>query len=75
MTALGKPLIVLGLVIAAIGLLVAAGDRLPLKIGRLPGDFVWKSGNTTIYIPLTTIVLLNVVLAAVMWVLNKSRGA
>ncbi len=73
MSALGKPLIVAGLLIAVIGVLLSAGDRLPFKIGRLPGDIVWKGRNTTLYFPLTTIILLNAALALVMWLANRIR--
>lgn len=74
MSTLGKPLIILGLAIAVIGALMVAGDRLPFRIGRLPGDIVWKGRNTTVYFPLTTIILLNLALAVIMWLLNRSRG-
>lgn len=71
MASLGKPLVAIGLAIALVGLLMIAGESLPLKIGRLPGDIVWRKGNTTLYFPLTTMILLNVVLAAVMWLFRR----
>lgn len=71
MSSLGRPLVLIGLAIAAIGVLLMVGENLPIKIGRLPGDIIWKKGHTTIYFPLTTIILLNIVLAAVMWVFRR----
>jgi len=42
-----------------------------LGIGRLPGDFVYSRGNTTIYIPIMTSIILSIVLNAVLWMLGR----
>ena len=55
---MGKLLVVVGLIIAGVGLLVMLG----LPLGRLPGDFSWRRGNSTFYFPLTTSILLSVLL-------------
>ena len=55
---MGKALIIIGLAIAAIGLVVALG----VPLGRLPGDFVYRRGAFTFYFPLTTAVVLSVLL-------------
>lgn len=73
MGSLGRPLIALGLMIALIGVVLVLGERLPFRIGRLPGDIVYRGRNTTLYFPLTTMILINVVLALVMWLFNKVR--
>jgi hypothetical protein len=59
---LGRLLIAGGLILAALGVLVLLGDKLPFRLGRLPGDIVWQGKNTTFYFPITTLVLLNLVL-------------
>jgi hypothetical protein len=64
-------LIITGLVIAAIGVLLVLGDRLPFRIGRLPGDFVYRGKNTTFYFPLATSILLSVVLSLVLWLIQR----
>lgn len=62
---MGKVLIAVGLLIAAIGAAMTVG----LPLGRLPGDLVFRRGNATIYIPLATCVVLSVVLTLVLaWV-------
>ena len=62
---MGKVLIAVGLLIVAIGAAMTVG----LPLGRLPGDFVLRRGNATIYIPLATCVVLSVVLTLVLaWV-------
>lgn len=62
MSGLGRLLIAGGLILAALGVLVLLGDKLPFRLGRLPGDIVWQGKNTTFYFPITTLVLLNLVL-------------
>ena len=61
---IGKALIILGVVVAIIGLLVTFGPRIPL-LGRLPGDISIHRGDTHIYIPLATGLLLSIVLTIV----------
>ena len=58
---MGKVLVVLGLVISGIGLLVMLG----VPFGRLPGDFSVKRGNFAFYFPLTTSIILSVLLTLV----------
>jgi len=55
---MGKLLIIVGLVIVALGLLVAMG----LPFGRLPGDVTVRRGNFTFYFPIVTSIVISVVL-------------
>jgi hypothetical protein len=55
---LGKLLLIVGLVISGIGLLVMLG----VPFGRLPGDFSVKRGNFAFYFPLTTSIILSILL-------------
>ena len=71
MAGTGRLLVVAGLLLAGIGLLMIVGDKLPLRIGRLPGDIVYKGKNTTFYFPLTTSVVLSVLLSVVMWLIDR----
>jgi hypothetical protein len=54
-------LIVFGIVLAAVGVLLLLGARLPW-FGRLPGDFLFRRGGLTIYVPIVTSILLSIVL-------------
>jgi len=54
----GKLLVVIGLVVAGLGVLVMLG----LPLGRLPGDIAVRRGNFSFYFPLTTSIVLSVVL-------------
>ena len=58
---MGKTLVLVGLGIAALGLLVMLG----LPFGRLPGDFYVRRGSVSFYFPLATSVLVSVLLTLV----------
>ena len=68
---MGRALIVIGLVLVAAGFLVILGERLPIKLGRLPGDIVIRGKNSTFYFPLVTCLLLSLLLSLVSWLLNR----
>lgn len=58
---LGRPLIVVGAVLMVAGLLLTFGPRIPF-LGRLPGDIVWRRGNTTVYFPIVTCIVVSLLL-------------
>jgi len=55
---MGKTLVLIGVVIAGLGLLMMLG----LPIGRLPGDFYVKRENFSFYFPLATSIILSIIL-------------
>ena len=59
---LGKTIIILGLAIVAIGSVIYFGGDKLKWLGNLPGDIKIDRGNTKVFIPITTMVLLSVVL-------------
>ena len=61
MGALGKMLVLLGVFIILIGLLLMVGDKIPW-VGRLPGDIVIKKEKFTFYLPLTTSILISLLI-------------
>lgn len=65
-------LIVVGLALVALGLLLHFGPSVPL-LGKLPGDVRIERPGMRIYIPITTCLLLSVVLSVVMWLFSKLR--
>ena len=68
---LGRALIVLGLVLIAAGILFSFGGRLPLRLGRLPGDLYFHGKHSSFYFPITTCILLSLLLTLVMWIVRK----
>ena len=73
MTELGKLLIVAGAILVVVGIAVMVLGRMNWPLGRLPGDFVYRGKNTTVYFPLATCVVVSVVLTVVMWVAGRWR--
>jgi hypothetical protein len=69
----GKVLIVVGVVLAAGGLLLILFGRTNLPLGRLPGDIVYRGKNSTFYFPLATSILLSVVLSILLYVISRFR--
>ncbi len=68
---MGRTLIILGLVLVVVGALITFGERLPIKIGRLPGDIVIRGKNGVFYFPIVTSLLLSVILTLVMWLFQR----
>ena len=73
MQELGKMLIAIGVLTTIVGgILWRTGDLVFLKhIGHLPGDLSWEKGGSSFYMPLTTCLLLSVILSFISWVLRK----
>ena len=64
---MGKLLVLLGLGIAAIGVLVMLG----IPFGRLPGDIVVRRGNFSFYFPLATSIILSILLTLILTLIRK----
>jgi hypothetical protein len=64
---MGRTLIVVGLVVAAVGVLMTWG----VPLGRLPGDFTVRRGNFSFYFPLATSILASLVLTLLMWLFRR----
>ena len=62
-------LIILGLTLLIVGLLWSYLGRIGL--GRLPGDIVIERDHFTFYFPLTTCLLISVLLSVVLWLMNR----
>ena len=68
----GAVLIVAGLVLVAAGLLAWAG--LLDWFGRLPGDIRYESGNTRVFVPITSMILVSVALSVVIHLVRRLLG-
>ena len=73
MADLGKMLLVLGLVVAAVGLGFMLLGRTNLPIGRLPGDILYRGKHTTFYFPLATSIVVSVLLTLVLYLMGRFR--
>jgi hypothetical protein len=70
---LGKLLVFLGASLVVAGIVVMLLGRMNFPLGRLPGDFLYRGKNTTVYFPLATSVLVSVVLSIVLWAVSRWR--
>jgi hypothetical protein len=66
----GKTLIIIGLVIAIVGILMVMGEKIPW-IGRLPGDFTIRGEKFTFYFPIATSILISIVLSLIFWFIGR----
>jgi hypothetical protein len=64
-----RGLVVLGILLVLVGLGWPWLSKMPL--GRLPGDIVIDRANFRFYFPITTMVLVSLLLSAVLWFLRK----
>jgi len=79
MGSLGKTIVLVGLILVAAGLLlwgassVPALSRIPLvsRLGRLPGDVYVQRGNFTLYFPITTSIVVSIVLTVIFAALRR----
>jgi hypothetical protein len=63
----GRFLIVIGIALVVVGLLVSMG----VPIGRLPGDMTYRRGNFSFYFPLTTSIIVSILLTLLMMFLRR----
>lgn len=65
---LPKLLMTIGGVIFVVGFLLQF-----IQIGKLPGDIIFRKGNTTFYFPIVTSILLSVILTALFYFFSRFR--
>jgi hypothetical protein len=70
MNDLGKTLVVMGLVVAFVGVILMVAGRVPW-LGRLPGDIYVERGNWSLYVPLMTSIVVSVLLTLLFWLFGR----
>ncbi len=63
---LGKILVLFGAILIVIGVAVIFIDKIPF-LGKLPGDIYIQKKNFTFYAPLTTSIIISVILSLIFW--------
>ena len=66
----GKTLILFGILLVTLGLLFSLGSKVPW-LGRLPGDIYIHRENFTFYFPLTTCILLSLIITLVLYLFRR----
>jgi uncharacterized protein HemY len=67
---MGKTLIIIGLVITAMGIVLVCIPKVPW-LGKLPGDIAVKKDNFQFYFPITTCIIISIILSIVLYLLRK----
>jgi len=69
-SALGKLLILVGIFVIAIGVLLLVGEKIPW-VGRLPGDIIIRKKSFTFYFPITTSIIISILLTLLFSLFRK----
>lgn len=70
MADLGKTLVTLGVLLVLAGIAMLLAGKIPW-LGRLPGDFVIRRGNFTLFFPLATCLVVSLVLSLLLHWLRR----
>jgi hypothetical protein len=70
---IGRTLLIAGLVLAAAGAFLYFSPKLPFRLGRLPGDIIHRSENSTFYFPIATSIVVSIVLSFLLWLVSQFR--
>ncbi|NVN89463.1 MAG: DUF2905 domain-containing protein [Desulfuromonadales bacterium] len=70
MNGIGRPLIIMGLILVAAGVIISFSPRIPW-LGRLPGDIYIRKAHYSFSFPLTTCILLSAILSFIFWLLRR----
>ena len=70
LSAFGKILIFIGIVMIVVGGLFLFGSKIPF-IGRLPGDIAIQRKNFSFYFPITTGIIISIILSFLMWLFSR----
>jgi hypothetical protein len=70
---MGKLLIIVGIVFIVAGLIVTFLPRLPFS-GKLPGDVVIEKENFKLFLPITTSIVLSLLLSLIVYLVNRYKN-
>lgn len=70
MSELGKTLIIFGIIIALLGCILMLSGKLPW-LGRLPGDINIRRENFSFHFPLTTCIIISVIVSFLLYIFRR----
>jgi hypothetical protein len=68
---MGRLLITIGIVLVAAGLVIVLGERLGIRVGRLPGDIRIEGRRGGFYFPIVTCLVISVVISLISWLFSR----
>ena len=69
---MAKIIIILGIVLVAIGVVLLFIEKIPF-LGKLPGDILVKKEHFTFYFPLTTSIIISIIISLVLYLFGKFK--
>ena len=70
MQEIGKTLIIFGVILIGVGILLTFFDKIPF-LGKLPGDIYIQKKNFSFYFPITTSILISIILSLIFWLWSR----
>jgi hypothetical protein len=70
---IGKYILIAGIILVAVGGIIWLFGNKFTWFGNLPGDIKIKRDNFSFYAPLTSMILLSILISAILWVISKIR--
>jgi len=69
----GKILILVGIIVILIGLIFTFSFKIkiPFNLGKLPGDIYIKKNNFSFYFPITTSIIISIILTFIFYLFSK----
>ena len=68
---MGKIIIIIGIVVVVVGVILQFAPQLLSWFGKLPGDIKYEKGNTKFFFPITTMIIVSVVLSLLLRFFGK----
>lgn len=69
MDQLGKTILSIGVILVVVGLLMVVGNK--FGIGKLPGDIYYEKGNFRFFFPITTSIIISIVLSLLLKIFRR----
>jgi len=68
---MGKIIIIIGLLVVVVGVILQFAPQLLSWFGKLPGDIKYEKGNTKFFFPITTMIIVSIVLSLLLRFFGK----
>jgi uncharacterized protein HemY len=70
---MGKILIIVGIIVLLAGIFIQYVERIPF-LGKLPGDIAIERPNFKFYFPITTSILVSILISLILFLINKFKN-
>ena len=73
MQTMGKVVVLAGGFVVLIGIVMMFSDKIPF-LGKLPGDISIRRDNFQLYFPITTSIVLSILVSVILWIFSHFKG-